>query len=179
MLHYLLPLTERYSNLEPDTVPPWKEPGFLLVFSLSLNFNNLSSIVSVCFLLQRQCGSLVQTVSSVQNCPRTFSLPLSCWRQCVCLFWARSCDGHGFLTFHTMQKQEGENSVVLTTFIENPGPLWQTCKALLEKLLLYKLVHYKWPSCSCRETRCHNGYPGHLARQENTITHWAISQDKK
>lgn len=63
LLHYLLPLTERYSNLEPDTVPPWKEPGFLLVFSLSLNFNNLSSIVSVCFLLQRHCGNLLQTVS--------------------------------------------------------------------------------------------------------------------
>lgn len=51
LLYYLLPLTEHYSNLEPDTVPPCKESGFLLVFSLSLNFNNLSSIVSLCFLL--------------------------------------------------------------------------------------------------------------------------------
>lgn len=111
LLYYLLPLTEYYSNLEPDTVPPWKEPGFLLVFSLSLNFNNLSSIVSLCFLLLKGTveAYLLQTFSSVQNCPRTFSLPLSCWRQCACLLWARSFDGHGFLTFHMIQEQEGGN----------------------------------------------------------------------
>lgn len=148
MLYYLLPLTEHYSNLEPDTVPPWKEPGFFLVFSLSLNFNNLSSIVSLCFLLLK--GTVEAYFRPSLQCKTVQErFPCHCLIEgnvLACLLWARSCNGHGFLTFHTMQEQEGGNSVILTTFIENPGPLWQTCKARLENLLLYKLVHYKWPS---------------------------------